>query len=782
MTSPPCARGSAATDCVRHEQEAPAWTDNHRFNVMNIYMLRGTCGCTRFPKMRMYDKGPLVTLFPMFPSTISRHKRRSMPPQESRLEALTSLLKSVLILLGDSVFSLLFCNGLSPLIYLLTCPLAELWFFHMSQRFIDKQSKAEHGTYTSRDAAEAVRCLKIHIAENPNAVERLLRGWFQGDPSLELRRGNVREFLAFLIFNQPVVACDVSSLHECEQVLAQIEGAIGRPFPRAPRVAWCPCVHAGAVDAGPKPLFVYIGLQVLRQLLDLYLRVSLGFVRMRSGRLDYYCRPAPPSLRRPMPPPPLPIVFLHGVLGPIAYMLLLRELAASHEGEVLVPLFPHCSMEIAHICHALGAKQKPHDATELVAAIRTMLARHNPSPHSPPAPPSSRTRSARLSLLLCCEGHPSSRRRARSSTRSASSSPTAPSCAASSTSSPACARCSRARGCTLARGLVADEPTVQDCFRTCFWWAQHWLHPAEIPCDALVLLSGRDTIAPAGHIHAHLRSWQRRAREWAGRAGRRPRKLEVTMHEKWPHGLLLGRPREIRALISKLKLAALSSSALSPVTRRLAPAAPRATRRASLLAQQHSGGDGASGGGGSADGIWEEPSPVTSPSSSHAASPPSIGSASPMLLPASPGSVGSDGLLGEHLPEILRTPSSDSLVIAARARAAATKAAAENAAAGEASGGEAAALSSLFAHDHQPRAHDVTDGGKSPRMVRFKDSVDVSDEGDESGRAGDTASNASDTMSDGAEPASPIPAPMAEALSRFSASARALVGYGGYGR
>ena len=154
-----------------------------------------------------------------------------------------------------------------------------------------------------------------------------------------------------------------------------------------------------------------------------------------------------------------------------------------------------------------------------------------------------------------------------------------------------------------------------------------------------------------------------------------------------------------------------------------------------------------------------------------------------MLLPASPGDVGSDGLLGEHLPEISRTPSSDSLVIAARARAAATKAAAEDAAAGEASGGEAAALSSLFAHDHQLRGYDVTDGGKSPRMVRFKDSVDASDEGDESGRAGDTASNASDTMSDGAEPASPIPAPVAEALSRFAASARALViGYGGYGR
>lgn len=709
-----------------------------------------------------------------------------MPPQESRLEALTSLLKSVLILLGDSVFSLLFCNGLSPLIYLLTCPLAELWFFHMSQRFIDKQSKAEHGTYTSRDAAEAVRCLKIHIAENPNAVERLLRGWFQGDPSLELRRGNVREFLAFLIFNQPVVACDVSSLHECEQVLAQIEGAIGRPFPPGTEGGLVPFAYTlEPWTQGRKPLFVYIGLQVLRQLLDLYLRVSLGFVRMRSGRLDYYCRPAPPSLRRPMPPPPLPIVFLHGVLGPIAYMLLLRELAASHEGEVLVPLFPHCSMEIAHICHALGAKQKPHDATELVAAIRTMLARHNPSPHSPP-------RAAFLAHSLGTAFLAPVLRRAPE--LAAACALVDPICFLLPDGSvlrrflyeqPSLRALQPSTWLHFGqRYLVADEPTVQDCFRTCFWWAQHWLHPAEIPCDALVLLSGRDTIAPAGRIHAHLRSWQRRAREWAGRAnGRRPRKLEVTMHEKWPHGLLLGRPREIRALISKLKLAALSSSALSPVTRRRSAGSAQGHSSTSLLAQQHSGGDGASGGGGSADGIWEEPSPVTSPSSSHAASPPSIGSASPpMLLPASPGSVGSDGLLGEHLPEILRTPSSDSLVIAARARAAATKAAAENAAAGEASGGEAAALSSLFAHDHQPRAHDVTDGGKSPRMVRFKDSVDVSDEGDESGRAGDTASNASDTMSDGAEPASPIPAPMAEALSRFSASARALVGYGGYGR
>lgn len=50
--------------------------------------------------------------------------------------------------------------------------------------------------------------------------------------------------------------------------------------------------------------------------------------------------------------------------------------------------------------------------------------------------------------------------------------------------------------------------TQQDFFRNIFWWASSWLHPSEIPCDTLVVLSGRDSVAAAPKVYTHLRAWQ----------------------------------------------------------------------------------------------------------------------------------------------------------------------------------------------------------------------------------------------------------------------------------
>ena len=92
------------------------------------------------------------------------------------------------------------------------------------------------------------------------------------------------------------------------------------------------------------------------QALGLLLRAH-GFELLTSGRLQYWCRPpragaADASDDASAPPPP-PLVMLHGVLGLLPYASLLRQMAALHDGAVLVPLFPHCSIALEHLCSAV---------------------------------------------------------------------------------------------------------------------------------------------------------------------------------------------------------------------------------------------------------------------------------------------------------------------------------------------------------------------------------------------------------------------------------------------
>ena len=42
--------------------------------------------------------------------------------------------------------------------------------------------------------------------------------------------------------------------------------------------------------------------------------------------------------------------------------------------------------------------------------------------------------------------------------------------------------------------IVSGEPSVQYFFRRAFWWSHAWLHPDDLPCDSLVVLSGFDTV------------------------------------------------------------------------------------------------------------------------------------------------------------------------------------------------------------------------------------------------------------------------------------------------
>ena len=79
--------------------------------------------------------------------------------------------------------------------------------------------------------------------------------------------------------------------------------------------------------------------------------------------------------------------------------------------------------------------------------------------------------------------------------------------------------------------MVVLEPSVQFCFRRTFWWTHNYIHPADLPCDALVVLGGCDTVADPHDVRKALEAYQRGCVE----RGETPR-VRLEWHEGWLHG------------------------------------------------------------------------------------------------------------------------------------------------------------------------------------------------------------------------------------------------------
>ena len=238
---------------------------------------------------------------------------------------------------------------------------------------------------------------------------------------------------------------------------------------------------------------------------------ACGFELRRQGPLEYWFHPA---TARPtnsqadshVSDGALPLVVLHGVGGLTGYLpLLLRIRSLQPEWPLIVPLFPQCSLPLP----SHDPSPLPADHIKLTLdAIVAMIARHSSNSRSSP-------RAAFLAHSLgtavfasLCKAHPTV---------------IGPSLLAD----PICfllyrrdvlhnflyrkprplAHLLSSHGHGL-RGpnalhlgywfrlaihaVLTQEPTIQSCFRREFWWTRHWLHPSDLPADALVVLSGRD--------------------------------------------------------------------------------------------------------------------------------------------------------------------------------------------------------------------------------------------------------------------------------------------------
>jgi hypothetical protein len=467
-----------------------------------------------------------------------------------------------------------YCSRLAPLAYALTAPVAELYFHNLVHRFRERRQRCDHATFARHtDVADSERAWELTLGEGAEATHAVLRSFIQGDPSLPIRRDNLAEFLAWNMYNVTLAEAeaDAAQAAAIDRMVLNFESVIG-PLPPG-RERRLTCLRY-TMDPWPSrwhlPLVVYIVIGALRLLLSVFLAAH-GFERREAGRLVYWHRPAPRSTRRPEPPTPRPLVFMHGVLGLVPYALLLRKVAAKHEGAVAAPIFPHCSVLLEHIC---GVAPPPHDSDALVADLRLMVTqvaspRASPAQPGPPAATfaAHSLGTAFLSLLV---------RRAPEVV------------AAAAFVDPICFNLSDGTVLQnflyaeprlapsswfhwLQRFVVADEPTQQDCFRRCFWWSQFFLHPSELPCDTLVCLSSRDSVASAPAVHASLSAWQRWTHLARAHGIGRPRaSLEVEVHEGWYHGWLLFHPREQKRLLRRLQLMALGSRPLAPLAAGLA--------------------------------------------------------------------------------------------------------------------------------------------------------------------------------------------------------------------
>lgn len=197
----------------------------------------------------------------------------------------------------------------------------------------------------------------------------MLLRWFHGDwPS----RAQVREFLGWTVYNAigPQLAPGQAAV--LDALVDDFGRTLDRPFAPEHRGArdWMLYTRQPLADAH-KPLWFYLVLQTHMRFVGRRLKRK-GFLLLRAGAMRYWYRPARPPAGDDKAPPPLPIVFLHGVLGLTPYGVTLDLLADEHAGAVFLPVFPTWSVG-APPSVRLGETDRPIQLPELVGCLRGML-------------------------------------------------------------------------------------------------------------------------------------------------------------------------------------------------------------------------------------------------------------------------------------------------------------------------------------------------------------------------------------------------------------------------
>ena len=263
---------------------------------------------------------------------------------------------------------------LNLLIYLLSIPVAELAWWFASRHYVRVRSAMPHVVRLGlADAAIALRFYRRAARERtPAELAMVLLRWFHGDwPS----RAQVREFFGWTVYNsldRPLTRTQAAAI---DSLVDEFEQVLDRPFAPEHESArdWMRYTREPLANTH-KPLWFYLVLQTNMRLLGLSLR-RRGFKLLRAGSLRYWYRPAKASGDADGSTPPLPIVFLHGVLGLMPYRITIDVLSQEHNGALYFPIFPTWAVSAAPSVR-LGECERPIQLPEILRSIRQMLKDH----------------------------------------------------------------------------------------------------------------------------------------------------------------------------------------------------------------------------------------------------------------------------------------------------------------------------------------------------------------------------------------------------------------------
>ena len=484
---------------------------------------------------------------------------------------------------------------LTLLFYLPFCIPLECAFYLQVRRFLRERSAAPNTMFREEsDPLEAQRCWERITAEAPsNVLAQMVRGWFlgEGEPGVD----DVLDVISLTTFNRPSNTLHPQQHRVARSILALVENAIGERFPRDPsrnkhlkNTAW---MAIEPLERCYKPLVFYLWVQSLHGLAALLLRV-LGYEQrsINNGRFKYWHRK---DLTRNTNPPPMPLVFLHGVGGLPVYWLLLIITSLTHRGVILIPIFPHCSLSSLPV---LASAPKPPLPHELAYAIQQMLRLTTKTPAPTPIRCAFLAHSFGTAALACilkrspelaasttiidpiCFWFSGSLVRnflyskhlkwnplARSDTLAEYEKETPDMSIGDLPDDRSDASGAASFTHSLQRKMATEEPTIQDAFRRRFWWTHMYLSPSDLPCSTHVILSGLDTVACGPEVRRHLTKWIREEGVLSGNkdGGANP-KLTLEYHALWRHGWFLMHPISIYQKVKDLMKRAESAAPPTP--------------------------------------------------------------------------------------------------------------------------------------------------------------------------------------------------------------------------
>ncbi|KAI5478522.1 ATP-dependent DNA helicase [Pseudohyphozyma bogoriensis] len=217
--------------------------------------------------------------------------------------------------------------------------------------------------------------------DDPRAVDfrEFIVLWFHGARYEDLRREDLREWLAWVFYHQPLeellsehplTRYPDDKLSLIDEAIQVVEARAGRTIrPGRNNAISSIRLNLDPIKVYSRPLWIYLLIAVLQRL-SVWGLEGEGFKKCSLGTTQYLIRmPTYWKPSRNSPERTRPLIFLHGLgTGMASYSNLMHHLAAYRDRPILVPLQPHISMSFFHPSYL-----KAKDEKEYVEDLRKIV-------------------------------------------------------------------------------------------------------------------------------------------------------------------------------------------------------------------------------------------------------------------------------------------------------------------------------------------------------------------------------------------------------------------------